>query len=76
MPSPSARSLQCLAYKELTEDEFAAWNEKYRTAQLDLNNRESETAKAAELLECKMHLVGSTAIEDKLQVGWHCVRRC
>ena len=65
---PTPFNSQCLAYKELTEEEWSKWNDVYVKAQLDLNNREAETAKAAELLERDMHLLGSTAIEDKLQV--------
>lgn len=53
----------------MTDEEWSEWNKVYQKAQLDLNNREAETAKAAELLERDMILAGATAIEDKLQVG-------
>jgi magnesium-transporting ATPase (P-type) len=50
------------------DSEWEDWNKIYQKAQLDLNNREVETAKAAELLERDFTLCGATAIEDKLQV--------
>ncbi len=34
-----------------------------------VNNREEEVARVNDMMECKLSLVGATAIEDKLQDG-------
>lgn len=54
-----------VAYKEITEQEYIEWAEKYTAAQLHVNKK-TEIAKVCELLEVEFDLVGSTAIEDKL----------
>lgn len=56
-----------VAYKELTEQEYTEWAEKYHQAQIHIN-KDKETEKVCELLEVDFNLIGSTAIEDKLQV--------
>jgi magnesium-transporting ATPase (P-type) len=56
-----------LAERYLEEEEFSVWFEKSRQAKLSLTNREEEVAKIDELIEINLELVGSTAIEDRLQ---------
>ena len=56
-----------LAYKELTEKEWKAWNEKAVAAKLVIKDREEAVAAVDGEIELKLTLLGSTAIEDKLQ---------
>ena len=41
----------------------------FEGAMQSVNNREEEVARVNDLMECNLGLVGSTAIEDKLQDG-------
>ncbi|KAF2070558.1 hypothetical protein CYY_008121 [Polysphondylium violaceum] len=59
----------CLAYTFLEEEEYAKWNEIYKEAAIAIQDRDAKVDKAAELIEKNLTLLGSTAIEDKLQVG-------
>lgn len=59
----------CLAYKDLTCEEFDDWNKRYDQASLLIKNRDVEMNNVAEELECNLQLLGATAIEDKLQDG-------
>ena len=56
-----------LAERFVEENEFKEWFEKSRLAKLSLTNREEEVAKIDELIEINLELIGSTAIEDRLQ---------
>ena len=56
-----------LAERYLDEREYNEWNEKAKAAQLEVNNREEKVAAVDELIEVDLELIGSTAIEDKLQ---------
>ena len=56
-----------LAERFVEEQEFKEWFEKSRLAKLSLTNREEEVAKIDELIEVNLELIGSTAIEDRLQ---------
>lgn len=56
-----------LAERYLDENEFKIWAEKSRVAKLALEDREEEVAKVDELIEVELELIGSTAIEDRLQ---------
>lgn len=58
-----------LAYKYLTQEEYDAWAAKYHAATVMIDNRDEEMDKAAALIEGQLHLLGATAIEDKLQDG-------
>jgi len=58
-----------LVEKTISEEDYRAWNMKYQEAMLAINNREEKMDEAAELLEKDFTLIGSTAIEDKLQDG-------
>ncbi|KAF4323156.1 hypothetical protein BBO99_00003425 [Phytophthora kernoviae] len=55
--------------KQLTEEEYLAWNVKYQEAVTSLTNRDELLEEVAELIETNMKIVGATAIEDKLQTG-------
>jgi magnesium-transporting ATPase (P-type) len=44
-----------------------SWNEENKAAKLEINNREEKVAAVDEKIEINLELVGSTAIEDKLQ---------
>lgn len=56
-----------LAYKELNEKEWKDWNEKTIEAKKVIENREKKVAEVDALIEKDLILLGSTAIEDKLQ---------
>lgn len=57
----------CIAYKDLSEDEYTEWQSKYLDASTSLVNRSDKIDAVAELIECNLKLLGCTAIEDKLQ---------
>ncbi|KAF7829418.1 phospholipid-transporting ATPase 3 [Senna tora] len=59
----------CLACKELPPDVYESWNEKFIQAKSSLRDREKKLDEVAELIENGLILIGSTAIEDKLQEG-------
>ncbi|XP_019246911.1 PREDICTED: phospholipid-transporting ATPase 3-like isoform X2 [Nicotiana attenuata] len=59
----------CLAYRDLTPDVYESWNEKFIQAKSSLRDREKKLDEVAELIEKDLVLIGSTAIEDKLQEG-------
>ncbi|GAM25814.1 hypothetical protein SAMD00019534_089890 [Acytostelium subglobosum LB1] len=56
-----------LAERELTEMEFNEWRESFLQANTAIDNREERVESVCELIEKDMTLVGTTAIEDKLQ---------
>jgi len=59
----------CLAYREVSEDEYRNWAVMYDNAASQLSNRADALDRAAEAIEQNLHLLGATAIEDKLQEG-------
>ncbi|KAH9609171.1 hypothetical protein KSS87_002397 [Heliosperma pusillum] len=59
----------CLAYKILDAEMYEAWNEKFIQAKSSLRDREKKLDEVAEVIEKDLILIGSTAIEDKLQEG-------
>ncbi|KAL5554018.1 hypothetical protein UlMin_041419 [Ulmus minor] len=59
----------CLAYRDLSPDMYESWNEKFIQAKSSLRDREKKLDEVAELIEKDLILIGSTAIEDKLQEG-------
>ncbi len=60
----------CLAMREIPEEEFQQWWQIQEKASTTVSgNRAEELDKAAELIEHDFHLLGATAIEDKLQDG-------
>ncbi|TTD18128.1 Phospholipid-transporting ATPase ID [Bagarius yarrelli] len=58
-----------LAYRDLSEEQWEAWAERYRGADKAIDFREDRLADAYEEIEQNMMLLGATAIEDKLQEG-------
>jgi phospholipid-translocating ATPase len=59
----------CIAYKYLSEEEFASWATIYDAACAAVTDREDEIEKACEFIEHGLTILGATALEDKLQVG-------
>ncbi|KAH9606858.1 hypothetical protein KSS87_020266 [Heliosperma pusillum] len=59
----------CLAYRNLNSDMYETWNEKFIQAKSSLRDREKKLDEVAEVIEKDLTLIGSTAIEDKLQDG-------
>lgn len=59
----------CLAWKEITNDEYRQWANEYHEASTSLENRAEKITNVYEKIEKDLKLVGSTAIEDKLQDG-------
>ncbi|XP_019164546.1 PREDICTED: phospholipid-transporting ATPase 3-like [Ipomoea nil] len=59
----------CLAYRDLSPNVYENWNEKFIQAKSSLRDREKKLDEVAELIEIDLMLIGSTAIEDKLQEG-------
>ena len=55
--------------KTLTEAEYAAWNSSFTAAINSIFDREAKVDACAAALERDFNLVGSTALEDKLQDG-------
>ena len=59
----------CLAYRDISAEEYQEWALLYDQAARTINNRQEELDKAAEMIERDLVLIGATAIEDKLQDG-------
>ncbi|GBN72388.1 Phospholipid-transporting ATPase ID [Araneus ventricosus] len=59
----------CLAVKELDEDMFEEWKEKFHAAATSMDDREEKVNAVYEDIEKNLILLGATAIEDKLQDG-------
>ena len=51
----------------MSEEFYAEWEQTYYKACTAIQDRDKKKAEAAELIEINLHLVGATAIEDKLQ---------
>lgn len=56
-----------LAERIISEEEFNQWHEEKRMSQLEITDREEKVAAVDEKIEVQLELIGSTAIEDKLQ---------
>eukprot|EP00899_Mesostigma_viride_P028257 jgi/Mesvir1/8616/Mv04947-RA.2 len=54
---------------QLEEEEYAAWREKYHAASVALTNREELLEEQANKIEMRLHPIGITAVNDKLQDG-------
>ncbi|KAG8091584.1 hypothetical protein GUJ93_ZPchr0012g19752 [Zizania palustris] len=59
----------CLAYRDLSREQYESWNEKFIQAKSSLRDRDKKLDEVAELIEKDLILIGCTAIEDKLQEG-------
>uniref|UniRef100_A0A673J619 Phospholipid-transporting ATPase n=1 Tax=Sinocyclocheilus rhinocerous TaxID=307959 RepID=A0A673J619_9TELE len=58
-----------VAYRDLPEEQWEAWAERFRGADKATDCRDDRLAAAYEEIEQDMMLLGATAIEDKLQEG-------
>ena len=58
-----------LGVRILTERECQSWLEEYNKAAASINDRDAKLTLAAQNIERKLHIVGASAIEDKLQDG-------
>jgi magnesium-transporting ATPase (P-type) len=58
-----------LGIRFLDESECESWLEMYNSAATSIKNRSELLTAAAMAIEHDLHIVGATAIEDKLQVG-------
>ena len=56
-----------VAYKEISENYYNKWSEKYISVKSNPNHTEEEINKIYDELEKNFKLIGSTAIEDELQ---------
>ena len=59
----------CIAYRDISEEEYQMWNTAYQEAATTLDNRGEKMDAQAEIIEQNLILLGATAIEDKLQEG-------
>ncbi|PKU36413.1 phospholipid-transporting atpase hypothetical protein [Limosa lapponica baueri] len=66
--SETLRTL-CLCYRDISHNEFEAWNKKLVEASVATTNRDEALDKVYEEIEKNLILLGATAIEDKLQDG-------
>lgn len=58
-----------IAARDLNGAELEEWEMKYEEASTSLSERVTKLRQAAALVECRLHLLGATGIEDKLQEG-------
>ncbi|CAI9287444.1 unnamed protein product [Lactuca saligna] len=58
-----------LASRDLTNEELEEWQSMYEDATTSLVDRSLKLRQTASLVECNLHLLGATGIEDKLQEG-------
>jgi magnesium-transporting ATPase (P-type) len=66
-----------LAYRELTEEEYAAWSIEYSAAKNSVRtDHDAAVEKASENIEKDLILLGATAVEDRLQKGVHLFQPC
>ncbi|WVQ80831.1 hypothetical protein IAT38_002938 [Cryptococcus sp. DSM 104549] len=59
----------CLAYRDISDEEYEKWSVMFDNAASQMSGRADALDKAAEVIEQNLHLLGATAIEDKLQEG-------
>ena len=52
-----------------TEDKYTSWKERYHEATISQGNHEGRIEAVSNELEQDLHLLGATAIEDRLQDG-------
>ncbi|XP_049936477.1 phospholipid-transporting ATPase 2 isoform X2 [Nymphaea colorata] len=59
----------CLAWRELSEDEYREWSVLFKEANTSLVDREWRSAEVCQRLEHSLEVLGVAAIEDRLQEG-------
>ncbi|KAI1883759.1 hypothetical protein AGOR_G00234850 [Albula goreensis] len=57
----------CYAMADISEASYKEWVEMYELASITIQNRVLKLEESYELIEKNLHLLGATAIEDKLQ---------
>ncbi|RPD56361.1 phospholipid-translocating P-type ATPase [Lentinus tigrinus ALCF2SS1-7] len=58
-----------LAYKVIPESQYESWSKRYHEASISLDDREDKVEAVSDEIEHDLHLLGATAIEDRLQDG-------
>jgi magnesium-transporting ATPase (P-type) len=58
-----------VAYRELSDDAFDQWIDAHTRAKASMNNRAAEEAASAANIDRDLSVLGTTAIEDRLQEG-------
>lgn len=59
-----------LAYRELDEEEYKAWEEEFSSAKTSVaSDHDALVDAACDKIERDLFLLGATAVEDKLQKG-------
>ncbi|KAF9053140.1 phospholipid-translocating ATPase [Panaeolus papilionaceus] len=58
-----------LAYRDIPETEYRSWSRRYQEAIVAMERREEQVEEVSNELEQNLHLLGATAIEDRLQDG-------
>ncbi|KAI5117600.1 hypothetical protein M0805_006713 [Coniferiporia weirii] len=59
----------CIAYRYLEEEEYVEWSRTYDAAASAVKGRDEAIEEANERIEHSLHILGATALEDKLQEG-------
>nr|AVM41535.1 putative calcium-transporting ATPase 5 [Ganoderma lucidum] len=59
----------CIASRMMSEQEYMDWVRVYEAATSAITDRDEEIDKANEMVEHSLHILGATALEDKLQEG-------
>lgn len=59
----------CVARKEISEEDYQAWNKEHDLAAAAIVDRDEKLEKVADAIERDLKLLGGTAIEDRLQDG-------
>lgn len=59
----------CIGKRELTMSQYQEWNRRHLEASSSLVDREAKMEAVADSIERDLHLIGGTAIEDRLQDG-------
>lgn len=59
----------CVAYRLMSDEEYLEWSRVYDAAASSIKDRDEEIDKANALVEHSLHVLGATALEDKLQEG-------
>ncbi|KAG8448428.1 hypothetical protein GDO86_015501 [Hymenochirus boettgeri] len=57
----------CVAFKEIDQENYENINKQLEEAKIALQDREEKLAKVFDDIEADMHLLGATAVEDRLQ---------
>lgn len=59
----------CCAYRVIPRAEFIAWYDQMQEAKSSMENRAEAVSQVSEIIEAGFTLLGTTAIEDRLQEG-------